>query len=101
METPITLNLWYVTSLAIPCKVWVSNIFMDFREWLEKMLEDNREALQQFPEPPGLEDFVRDLVRSGQAERVLHLVKFSFLFGLQQAQAQARPEASPPPKIQA
>lgn len=91
----------YVTPPAIPRRVWVSNAGMDFRQWLEKVLEDNREALRQFPEPPGLEEFVRDLVRSGQVERVLHLVKFSFLYGIQQGQAQAGLETPPPPKIQA
>jgi hypothetical protein len=59
-------------------------------EWIQHMLEANREALQQTPFPPGMAEYVQELVQSGQTEQIINLMKLSFLVGIQQGAAQVQ-----------
>ncbi|GIW25565.1 hypothetical protein [Meiothermus sp.] len=65
-------------------------------EWIQQMVEANRETLQQMPFPPGLAEYVDELVKSGQTEQIIALMKLSFLVGIQQG---ARSEQVPPPPV--
>ncbi len=58
------------------------------------MVEANREALRQMPFPPGLAEYVDELVKSGQTEQIIALLKMGFLIGVQQG---ARGEEMPTP----
>jgi hypothetical protein len=70
-------------------------------EWIQQMVEANREALQQMPFPPGLAEYVDELVRSGQTEQIITLMKMGFLIGLQQGARSEEIPAPPPKRIQA
>lgn len=59
-------------------------------EWIQHMLEVNREALRQMPFPPGMAEYVQELVRSGQTEQIIDLMKLGFLIGIQQGVAQVQ-----------
>ncbi|RIH81756.1 hypothetical protein Mterra_02983 [Calidithermus terrae] len=59
-------------------------------EWIQHMLESNREALRQMPFPPGMADYVQELVQSGQTEQIINLMKLGFLIGIQQGAAQVQ-----------
>ncbi|WP_276954178.1 hypothetical protein [Allomeiothermus silvanus] len=70
-------------------------------EWIQHMIEANREALQQMPFPPDLAEYVDQLVQSGQTEQIISLMKMGYLLGIQQG---VRTEAIPamaPRSIQA
>ncbi|PZA08495.1 MULTISPECIES: hypothetical protein [unclassified Meiothermus] len=54
------------------------------REWIQHMIEANREALQQLPFPPDLAEYVDQLVKSGQTEQIISLMKMGYLLGIQQ-----------------
>ncbi|RDI96191.1 hypothetical protein DV704_04580 [Meiothermus sp. QL-1] len=69
-------------------------------EWIRRMVEANREALQQMPFPPGLAEYVEELVQSGQTEQIIAMMKMSFLLGLQQG-AREEPPLPPRARIQA
>lgn len=72
------------------------------REWIEEMLKENREALMQMPFPPGLEEFVQELVSSGQTDRIVSMMKLGFLMGIQQGvRAEQGPDLPQPSRIQA
>jgi hypothetical protein len=72
------------------------------REWIEEMLKENREALLQMPFPPGLEEFVQELVSSGQTERIVSMMKLGFLMGIQQGVRSDQGQDLPQPsRIQA
>lgn len=58
------------------------------------MVEANREALQQMPFPADLAEYVDQLVKSGQTEQIISLMKMGFLMGIQQG---ARTEVIPAP----
>jgi len=64
-------------------------------EWIQQMVEANREALRQMPFPPGLAEYVDELVKSGQTEQIIALMKMGFLIGIQQG---ARAEEAPAPQ---
>jgi len=53
-------------------------------EWIRQMVEANREALRQMPFPPGLAEYVGELVRTGQTEQIIALIKMGYLIGVQQ-----------------
>lgn len=70
-------------------------------EWIQQMVEANREALRQMPFPPGMAEYVEELVRTGQTEQIIAIIKMGFLIGVQQG-ARAEPvPAVPPVRIQA
>ena len=78
------------------------SIAMTPREWIEEMLKENREALMQMPFPPGLEEFVQELVSSGQTDRIVSMMKLGFLMGIQQGvRAEQSPDLPQPSRIQA
>lgn len=65
-------------------------------EWIQQMVEANREALKQMPFPPGLAEYVDELVKSGQTEQIISLMKMGFLMGIQQgARTEEVPEVKP------
>lgn len=70
-------------------------------EWIQQMVEANREALQQMPFPPGLAEYVDELVKSGQTEQIIALMKMGFLMGIQQGARSEETPAPPPKRIQA
>ncbi|MGK0619618.1 hypothetical protein [Meiothermus cerbereus] len=70
-------------------------------EWIQQMVEANREALRQMPFPPGLAEYVEELVRTGQTEQIIALIKMGFLIGLQQGARSEPVPATPPVRIQA
>ena len=59
------------------------------------MLEVNREALRQMPFPPGMAEYVQELVQSGQTEQIINLMKLGFLIGIQQGVAQVQAGEAP------
>lgn len=70
-------------------------------EWIQQMVEANREALRQMPFPPGMAEYVEELVRTGQTEQIIAIIKMGFLIGVQQG-ARAEPvPTTPPARIQA
>jgi hypothetical protein len=60
-------------------------------EWIQQMIDSNREALGQMPFPMGMTEYVEQLVHSGQTEELINLMKFGFLMGLQQSGMQEVP----------
>lgn len=70
-------------------------------EWIQQMVEANREALQQMPFPPGLAEYVDELVKSGQTEQIIALMKMGFLIGIQQGTRNEESPVLPPNRIQA
>ncbi|MER3554924.1 MAG: hypothetical protein C4331_11400 [Meiothermus sp.] len=64
-------------------------------EWIQQMLSANREALRQMPFPPGMAEYVDELVKNGQVQEVIDLMKLGFLIGVQQG---ARTEEIPAPR---
>ncbi len=70
-------------------------------EWIQRMVEANREALQQMPFPPGLAEYVDELVKSGQTEQIIALMKMGFLIGIQQGSRSEERPVPPPNRIQA
>jgi hypothetical protein len=70
-------------------------------EWIKQMLEVNRDALQQMPFPPGLAEYVDELVKSGQTEQIIALMKMGFLIGIQQGAKGEEPPAPLQSRIQA
>lgn len=65
------------------------------------MVEANRDALQQMPFPPGLAEYIDELVKSGQTEQIIALMKMGFLIGIQQGARSEEAAAHPPSRIQA
>jgi len=65
------------------------------------MVEANREALRQMPFPPGLEEYVDELVKSGQTEQIIVLLKMGFLIGVQQGAKSDEVPVAPANRIQA
>ena len=65
-------------------------------EWIQRMIEANREALQQMPFPPDLAEYVDQLVKSGQTEQIISLMKMGYLLGIQQG---VRTEVLPQPGL--
>lgn len=61
------------------------------------MLEVNRDHLKQMPFPPGLAEYVDQLVKSGNTEEIIALMKIGFVIGLQQGSGQqgGAPEVDP------
>lgn len=74
---------------------------MSALEWIKQMLEVNRDALQQMPFPPGLAEYVDELVKSGQTEQIIALMKMGFLIGIQQGAKGEEPPAPLHSRIQA
>lgn len=70
-------------------------------EWIQQMVEANREALRQMPFPPGMAEYVEELVRTGQTEQIIDIIKMGFLIGVQQGARGEPVPATPPPRIQA
>ncbi len=70
-------------------------------EWIQQMVEANRDALQQMPFPPGLAEYIDELVKSGQTEQIIALMKMGFLIGIQQGARSEETPAHPPSRIQA
>lgn len=70
-------------------------------DWIQQMLEVNREALQQMPFPPGLAEYVDQLVKSDQTEQVIALMKMGFLIGIQQGASSEEFPGLSPSRIQA
>ncbi len=70
-------------------------------EWIQQMVEANREALQQMPFPPGLAEYIDELVKSGQTEQIIALIKMGFLIGIQQGIRSEERPVPPPIRIQA
>ncbi|MCS7057399.1 MAG: hypothetical protein NZ849_01575 [Meiothermus sp.] len=66
-------------------------------EWIRQMVEANREALQQMPFPPGLAEYIDELVKAGQTEQIIAMMKMSFLIGVQQGARSE--EVSLPPRV--
>jgi|GEM_PF-1305408 len=69
---------------------------MSPRERIEQALKENAEALRQIPLPPGVAEWVAQMVAAGETEQILGLLKLSFLFGVQQGMIQHHPPAAPP-----
>lgn len=65
------------------------------------MVEANREALRQMPFPPGMAEYVEELVRTGQTEQIIAIIKMGFLIGVQQGARSEPIPAAPPVRIQA
>lgn len=65
------------------------------------MLEANREGLQQMPFPPGMAEYVDELVKSGQTQEIIALMKLGFLIGVQQGGRAEEIPAPQPNRIQA
>lgn len=65
------------------------------------MVEANREALRQMPFPPGIAEYVDELVRTGQTEQIIAIIKMGFLIGVQQGARSEPIPAAPPVRIQA
>ncbi len=74
---------------------------MDIREYLDQMLEGNLEALKKMPLPPGLDQYVAELVQFGRTEQVLGLLKLAFIFGIQHGAGREAELESPPVSIKA
>lgn len=70
-------------------------------EWIQQMLQTNREALRQMPFPPGMAEYVDELVKSGQVQEVIDLMKLGFLIGVQQGSRAEEAPAPQPNRIQA
>lgn len=70
-------------------------------EWIQQMVEANREALRQMPFPPGMAEYVEELVRTGQTEQIIAIIKMSFLIGVQQGARGEPLPTRPPARIQA
>ncbi|MBO1437507.1 hypothetical protein J3L12_09890 [Meiothermus sp. CFH 77666] len=70
-------------------------------EWIQQMVEANRDALQQMPFPPGLAEYIDELVKSGQTEQIIALMKMGFLIGIQQGARSLEVPVPPPNRIQA
>ncbi|RIH93408.1 hypothetical protein [Meiothermus granaticius] len=70
-------------------------------EWIQQMLQANREALRQMPFPPGMAEYVDELVKSGQVQEVIDLMKLGFLMGVQQGARAGEIPAPQPSRIQA
>lgn len=70
-------------------------------EWIQQMVESNHEALQQMPFPPGLAEYVDELVKSGQTEQIISLMKMGFLMGIQQGVRTEEVPEQKPNRIQA
>ena len=70
-------------------------------EWIKQMLEANREGLRQMPFPEGMAEYVDNLVKSGQTQEIIDMMKLGFLMGLQQGNHTDESPATPPSRIQA
>lgn len=70
-------------------------------EWIQQMLQANREALRQMPFPPGMAEYVDELVKTGQVQEVIDLMKLGFLIGVQQGHQTEETPAPQPNRIQA
>ncbi|ADD29236.1 MULTISPECIES: hypothetical protein [Meiothermus] len=70
-------------------------------EWIQQMVEANREALRQMPFPPGMAEYVEELVRTGQTEQIIAIIKMGFLIGVQQGARSEPIPTAPPVRIQA
>ena len=70
-------------------------------EWIKQMLEANRDGLRQMPFPPGMAEYVDELVKSGQTQEIIDMMKLGFLMGLQQGNRAEDAPAAQPSRIQA
>ncbi|MDX2006769.1 MAG: hypothetical protein SFU83_15970 [Meiothermus sp.] len=70
-------------------------------EWIKQMLEANREGLRQMPFPPGMAEYVDELVKSGQTQEIIDMMKLGFLMGIQQGARSDETPAPQPSRIQA
>lgn len=66
-------------------------------EWIRQMLEANREGLKQVPFPPGMFEFVEELVRQGNTDEIVALMKLGFIIGVQQGSGAADQTPTQPP----